>query len=292
MAFDRKNQSKTRNVIITVVAVILALSMTVPSIGVILSRSSGAGDQTSTTDVSSSSSTSGTAGSPTTILDVSQGYADTFADLKSAQASSDDPTSYLDTFKDNYEGWAAALYQFSSENDISSFSEIDSAYVLLTNSIEETAATTDDPGAWDYYLAYDYFCHAYSLLACQRVSGTDLSSQLGTIYDEGIAYHLSSLERSHDKETAGNLATMYYWKGDISDAIATAEDALARYPDYAVVWYNLGNYYSADGDTDKALDAYQQALDLDADGEYGVADLARTQIESLGGSDSPTSSAS
>lgn len=271
MAFDLKKQSKVKTVGIVVVCLVLALSMTIPSVALLLSKD----------DSSSSSSASATTTATTTMLSISEGYVASFEDLKTAQSESQTPESYDETFQETYDYWAYSLYGYAAQYDLTSADEVSQSFTLLLDSLKATQSASADPDAYNTYFAYAYYAYTYALMSCEKTTGEDLSTQLAVCFTEGVNYHQSALTYEYTPDTAGDLATLYYWNGDIDEAITTAKAALEQYPDYAVCWYNLGNYYFTSGQYELAQDAYNEALTVDPDDEYGVATYANTQIENL-----------
>lgn len=82
-----------------------------------------------------------------------------------------------------------------------------------------------------------------------------------------------------DRTIAGDLATALFYAGRTDEAIALAEKTLKDNPDYATVWFNLGIFKEASGDTAGAKTAYQKAVDTDTEGT--VKQSAQTALDAL-----------
>jgi tetratricopeptide (TPR) repeat protein len=72
-------------------------------------------------------------------------------------------------------------------------------------------------------------------------------------------------------------AMVSYSSGAISEAVRQLEEVVAAAPDLAEAYLGLGLAYEKDGQTEKAISAYQQALRIDPD-----VWLARAKLQALG----------
>ena len=270
----KSGQNKFVKVGIIVIAVILALSMTVPAVGTLMNRGNNATEEQAAVQDNA-------------LLAVSQGYVDTFADLKAAWRASDNPDTYEETLKINYQQWAEALYNQFATYGATNADEIGQAFQLLIDDIEDTKATSADPASYDTYTAFAYYTYALCLRSWVSVTGEDVHEQLDACTAAGIEAHKAALDYAYDSATAGDLATMYFWDGQTDLAIQTANEALEADPENATVWYNLGNYYSAAEQYDAATEAYTQAAALDADNALGVQEAANSQLDELAAQTAP-----
>ncbi len=57
------------------------------------------------------------------------------------------------------------------------------------------------------------------------------------------AYEQAMKLKKDDASLLGDYAVVLYYTGDTTGAITAANDAVAIKPDFAVVWFNLGNFY-------------------------------------------------
>lgn len=91
-----------------------------------------------------------------------------------------------------------------------------------------------------------------------------------------------------------DFAIARFYTGDTTGAIATAEKVSKDNPTFAPAWFNLGIFYGALNQNDKAVASFEQYLKLDADGKSGNPDFAKSEISRLKGgapSASPTTGA-
>src|SRR5512137_2829107 len=76
------------------------------------------------------------------------------------------------------------------------------------------------------------------------------------------AYEQALKVKKDDPAVLGDYAVVLYYTGDTTGAITAAQNAVAVKPDFAVVWFNLGNFYlqqaksGQPGMKAKAIEAY------------------------------------
>lgn len=78
-----------------------------------------------------------------------------------------------------------------------------------------------------------------------------------------------------------DYAITAYYSGDTNEAIKSAESVAKANPEFAPAQFNLGIFYKALGDNQKALAAYEQYLKLDPKGTQGDLNFAKQEIASL-----------
>ena len=98
-------------------------------------------------------------------------------------------------------------------------------------------------------------------------------------------YFDTYLEDNDDIEVATEAAMCVYYYGETSNAVSKLEDIAADDPDYAGVYANLGMLYEIQGMTDKALDAYNTAIEKDPDDADGAKSYAEGRIEAMTSTD-------
>ena len=124
-------------------------------------------------------------------------------------------------------------------------------------------------------------------------SSTDDTAHATDIFNQAIATFDKYLALNDSSAVKLEKAMCQYYAGDTDSAIATLE-ALTQSDDcYGPAWARLGILYQAKGDTDSAKNAYNKAIAVEPDDEYGSKTLAEQQLASIASSESaPTSSSS
>ena len=73
-------------------------------------------------------------------------------------------------------------------------------------------------------------------------------------------------------------AVCLFYSGEEDQAIADLSSFLEGTDDYVMGWYNLGAFYSQQGDNDQAKEAFNKVIELDPDNESGVVSYAQLQL--------------
>lgn len=116
----------------------------------------------------------------------------------------------------------------------------------------------------------------------QSTVPTPVAEERFTLYTNAKNAYAKALKLKKgtpDPQILGDYSIALFYTGDVNGAIGAAQQALKIKPDFAVVWFNLGNFYYQAKLTDKALNAYQQYLKLAPKGD--LASAAQSNIKSL-----------
>lgn len=163
-------------------------------------------------------------------------------------------------------------------------------YVSEVNSLE--SKLNDDPNnlAALINVADDYMNWGYASL--QASTTDDEKSYSNGLLQKAMDYYDRYLAL-HDSNTAKvDRALCQYYMGDTAGGTAALEQIAADAPDFGPVWANLGMVYEQAGETDKAMDAYQKAVDADPDNEYGARSYANQRLAILKAEQSESSDSS
>jgi tetratricopeptide (TPR) repeat protein len=104
------------------------------------------------------------------------------------------------------------------------------------------------------HLAYTNLCRAYNDAGQYQYAINNCNAALRLTPGDGETYFY--LARAYDLSGKHNEATPYYER-----AVKGLEKFTSDNPDYSDGFYLLGNAYFADGQNDKAIDAYRKCLD-------------------------------
>lgn len=89
------------------------------------------------------------------------------------------------------------------------------------------------------------------------------------------AYERAVAIRADEAGVLGDYAVTLFKLGDVEGAIIRGEEAVAIDGEFAPVWFNLGLFYEAANQPDKAIVAYETYVAVDPEGVSG--DMARAQ---------------
>lgn len=170
----------------------------------------------------------------------------------------------------------------SSDNTVAA---IQAKYSTMLSSLENRLK--DDPTNTTYMVS---LANNYMDCATEMNSADDAASNEDAVaamyqkavdqYDEYLAAAASDenvLTSSVSSATVDRAICLFY-AGDQDQAVADLEEFLDATPDYAMGWYNLGAFYEQLGETDKAKDAYNAAIENDPEDETGVNTYAQFRL--------------
>ena len=89
------------------------------------------------------------------------------------------------------------------------------------------------------------------------------------------------LEGNEDADVSDSAAMCIYYYGETSNAIKALEEVCEKYPDHAGSFANLGMLYEVQGETDKAIENYNLAIEKDPDDEAGAKSYAENRLTAL-----------
>ena len=239
----KPSQMKTSTkVIVIVFAVIMAASMMLPSFVSIFAN------QAQVTDDSSADADASTSDSGSTDASSS-------ADADAGAGESSDAS--LDGVPENLRSTAGK-------------------YATTVSSLEAKLSSDPNNLAALLNLAQDYMSWGYASL---RSSTTDEETSYSTgLLQKAVGYYDRYLALNDSSAAKVDRALCEFYAGSADAARADLEKVTAEDAGYGPAWANLGMLYEYAGDTDKASEAYQKAVDADPDDEYGAKTFANQRL--------------
>lgn len=174
----------------------------------------------------------------------------------------------------------------------------DNMYGDTVADLESTVEQNPDDSASLLTLADDYYTWGsyVSMLATtddETSHGLDLFGKALERYDQYLG--LVGDDTSSDDVNSARVsrAMCLYYQGQTDEALSALEELTQSSEDfsYAPAWADLGLLYEYSGSTDKAVAAYQRAIECDPDDEAGAKSYAEQRLESLQSSDSDSDGA-
>ena len=101
------------------------------------------------------------------------------------------------------------------------------------------------------------------------------------VLKKAIEYFDRYLALNDSKSVKVDRALCKSSMGDTDAAIQELEAMSAEDPTFPLVWANLGMLYQTKGDSEKASNAYQKTIETDPNDEYGAKSYANQQLISL-----------
>jgi tetratricopeptide (TPR) repeat protein len=140
--------------------------------------------------------------------------------------------------------------------------------------------TTDDPENYSNFEMLGNVAFDWAVSAQQGKLAADPYT-VEDLYQKAIAAYTSRLALKASPEVSVDRAIATHYNGDTLGAIEQLEAFTAEDPYFAKAWTNLGVFYATDGQTDKARDSFQKALDNNPDAD--TKQFIEQNLESLGG---------
>ena len=163
-------------------------------------------------------------------------------------------------------------------NTLSTMDEVNATYGTAERNLQTTYdADSSNPVAL-LNLANGYFdwgdaAQSVAKTDDERQHARDLFSKAIELYDQYLK------DNPNSNSVIVDRAISIFYAGDHKKAIAALEEFTASNDSFAQAWANLGMFYQTDGQTDKAKDAYQKAVDTATDSS--VKTYAQQNLEAL-----------
>lgn len=242
---------------IGIFAVVMALSMMLPSLTYIFGNPDDAQQQESTTTV--------------------EAEADADAEATDDEAADDEAAD------ESAEADDASAEDEAADTTATGMATVDANYKAVVDPLESKLAENDKDLATLLNLGNDYMAWAS---AASAYALDDASAKHVTeLYDKAIGCFDSYLELNDSDAVKVDRALCCYYSGNADAGLADLEKLTQDSPDYGPAWANLGMLYESKGDTEKAKEAYQKAVEADPDDEYGAKSFANRRIASMAASE-------
>lgn len=157
--------------------------------------------------------------------------------------------------------------------------QLDSRYQSTADSLEAKLESNPNDAAALINLANTYL--TWGDMAKNYASTDEENAHVTDLLQKAEGYYDTYLESNDAAAAHVNRALCRYYLGDSAGAISALEKFVAATPDYAPAWANLGMIYQETGDTNKAEDAYNKALEVDPNDENGMKSYVTSQLQSI-----------
>ncbi len=161
----------------------------------------------------------------------------------------------------------------TSSTSSNTVSGVETQYSTLISSLTEKLEADPDNLAYFANLGNAYMNSALAMMSASDADS--FAEKVEASFASAVGYYDQYLELASDGSDAAdqesiNTVTLrralcQYDMGDTEQAVQEVEDLLSDQPDYAMGWYELGTLYEQEGDSDKARDAYNRAVEADGD---------------------------
>lgn len=245
--------SKGTKIVIGIFAVIMALSMMLPSLAPIFAGDSNSADQADAQDAQDTENTENADDSQKTDDDAKA------SEESATEETTDDVTAGVpdnDTLKDLAEQNADTVKKFQKRleedpNNLAALLNLGQTYMNWGYSAQYSSSTDEEK--------------AYS---------NDLLNKSVEYFDRYLAIQDS------DAVEVQKISAQYYL-GKTQESVDAMKKIAEEKSDYPLAWAHLGLFYEWQYDFTNALSAYQKAAETDANNEYGVKSFAEEHIASI-----------
>jgi tetratricopeptide (TPR) repeat protein len=130
-------------------------------------------------------------------------------------------------------------------------------------------------------LGNTYFDWALKVQEASRTTTTAVGADQPLWVSAKDAYERAVEVKDDESPVRVDYAITLFYTGETNVAISTAEKVTKDDPDFAPAWFNLGVFYQAAGENEKAIAAYERAVELDPEGTQIGLDYANQQLQTL-----------
>ena len=247
-------KKRTKEIAVAVFAVIIGVSMMLPSLAYIFTGHGPSGQGSNSSQSSDSTNSSESAGD----------------DGGSTDSGNTDPSNE------------------ETKNDIAS---IDDRYQKTISSLEDKlASATDDTSKLPTLLGLGDDYLQWALAASRQASDDAGKAHVSELYGKAIDYYRQYLAINDSGAVKVKISQCQLYSGDTDAAVQTLEALTQASPDYGPAWVYLGVTYAQKGDNTKAINALKRAEAADPNDEYGAKTLAQKYEEYLASRSNPSGS--
>lgn len=157
--------------------------------------------------------------------------------------------------------------------------QLDSRYSSTASALESKLESNPDDAATLINLANNYL--TWGDMARNYATTDDDQAHVKDLLEKAEGYYDRYLENNDANAAHVNRALCQYYLGDTDGAIAALDQFCQGVGDYAPAWANLGMIYGDAGETDKATDAYNKALEVDPDDTCGMKSFVTSKLQSI-----------
>lgn len=168
----------------------------------------------------------------------------------------------------------------SSGSNLSTMDDVNATYGTAEKQLE--SAYDNDTGNPAALLNYANGYYDWGSAAMQVAKSDDDQAHVRDLFSKAEGLYTQYLEKNPDSNSViVDRAISVFYTGDHKKAISQLEEFTAKNDSFAAAWANLGTFYEADGQRDKAKDAYQKAVDKATDND--VKTFAQGKLDALDG---------
>ena len=160
---------------------------------------------------------------------------------------------------------------------------VDANYAAVVNPLE--AKLNDNPKDLATLLSLGNNYMNWGSAASSYATDETSEQHVLDLFNKAIGYFDRYLELNDSAVVKANRAMCQLNTGDADGALAALQQITVDNPDYGPAWANIGMIYEYQQNTEKAKEAYQKAIEVDANDEYGAASYANRRLAAMAASE-------
>lgn len=159
---------------------------------------------------------------------------------------------------------------------------IDNNYKAVVDPLEKKLEKNPKDLATLLNLGNDYMSWASE--ASSYAVDEDASNHVNELFQKAIGYYDQYLELNDSQVVKTSRAMCFFSLGDTDTAMSELQTLTESSPDYGPAWAYIGLINESKGDTDAAKEAYNKAIEVDPDNEYGANSYANRRLAAMAAS--------
>lgn len=167
----------------------------------------------------------------------------------------------------------------TEEETLTGMDLVDSNYKAVVDPLEQKLSENPEDLATLLSLGNNYM--SWGTDASSYASDDAGTQHVNELYGKAVSYYDSYLELNDSVVVKASRAMCFLYSGDTDKALDSLKSLTEEAPDYGPAWANMGLIYEYQGENEKAEDAYQKAIEADANDEYGAKSYANRRLAAM-----------
>lgn len=167
----------------------------------------------------------------------------------------------------------------TQEEALTGIDAVDANYKAVVDPLEAKLSETPEDLATLLSLGNNYT--NWGSEASSYATDDDGTAHANELFEKAVSYFDKYLELNDSVVVKASRAMCFLYQGDTDKALESLIALTEEAPDYGPAWANMGLIYEYKGESDKAKDAYQKAVDADANDEYGAKSYANRRLAAM-----------
>lgn len=157
--------------------------------------------------------------------------------------------------------------------------EIDQRYQALVGEQQQKVGEDSSNLAALLNVGNTYMRWGHALMTSDQASGD--ADHIHDIFNKAVAAYDQYLSQNDSDAVRVNRAYSQYYGGDTQGAIDSLVTLTQNDANFGPAWLALGTLYQGQGDIDDAKNAYNQAIAVEPNDEYGSKSAAQSALQAI-----------